>query len=79
MIFLRRRLLTTSLWMDAVYIDQESTEEKNVQVAMMGTIYARARRVVIWLDFPPSERRRFEIAFNLMRHFTWCLPRVQVP
>ncbi|KAE9379992.1 HET-domain-containing protein, partial [Stipitochalara longipes BDJ] len=37
------------LWMDSVCIDQQSVEEKNVQVAMMGRIFAQARRVVVWL------------------------------
>ncbi|KAN0119397.1 Heterokaryon incompatibility protein (HET) domain containing protein [Hyaloscypha variabilis] len=37
------------LWMDSVCIDQQSVEEKNVQVAMMGRIFATARRVVVWL------------------------------
>ncbi|EME78526.1 uncharacterized protein MYCFIDRAFT_36749, partial [Pseudocercospora fijiensis CIRAD86] len=37
------------LWLDAVCIDQEEAREKSLQVAMMGEIYSKARRVLIWL------------------------------
>ena len=37
------------IWVDAICIDQESVEERNAQVAMMGEIYATATKVVIWL------------------------------
>jgi hypothetical protein len=33
------------LWVDAICIDQESTQEKNHQVAMMGSIYSNATHV----------------------------------
>ncbi len=35
------------LWVDAICIDQSNTLEKDSQVAMMGRIYNRARRVII--------------------------------
>jgi len=37
------------LWIDALCIDQESTEEKSSQVALMGDIYSSAAQVVVWL------------------------------
>lgn len=37
------------LWIDAICIDQSRVEERNHQVAMMGKIYSRARRVLVWL------------------------------
>lgn len=37
------------LWVDAVCIDQANVKERNHQVAQMGTIYANASRVVVWL------------------------------
>ncbi|KAL8740304.1 MAG: hypothetical protein Q9190_006979 [Brigantiaea leucoxantha] len=37
------------LWADAVCIDQTNVTEKNLQVAMMGEIFERAQRVLIWL------------------------------
>lgn len=45
----RRRWSRRTLWIDAICIDQSSTVERNVQVSMMGDIYSRAKRVVIWL------------------------------
>ncbi|KAI1422380.1 HET-domain-containing protein [Xylaria sp. FL1777] len=36
-------------WIDAICINQENLEEKNTQVAMMGKIYEKAEKVVIWL------------------------------
>lgn len=37
------------LWADAVCIDQQSNSEKNEQVKLMSQIYARPKRVLIWL------------------------------
>ncbi|KAF2035304.1 HET-domain-containing protein, partial [Setomelanomma holmii] len=37
------------LWIDALCIDQETTAEKNIQVARMGTIYCTALEVIVWL------------------------------
>ncbi|OIW25713.1 HET-domain-containing protein [Coniochaeta ligniaria NRRL 30616] len=37
------------LWIDALCIDQSSTDEKNIQVSMMGRIYEKAQTVIIWL------------------------------
>ena len=35
-----------SLWIDALYIDQQSTLEKNHQVQQMGKIFSKAQRVI---------------------------------
>lgn len=37
------------VWVDAICIDQSSSEERSTQVAMMAEIYDRAKRVVVWL------------------------------
>ncbi|KAH7400204.1 heterokaryon incompatibility protein-domain-containing protein [Cadophora sp. MPI-SDFR-AT-0126] len=37
------------VWIDAICIDQTSTDEKNHQVPLMGDIYSSASTVVIWL------------------------------
>ncbi|KAK8051633.1 HET-domain-containing protein [Apiospora rasikravindrae] len=53
LVHLRRRLRTRTLWVDAVCIDQAEDEagakERNRQVQLMGRIYNRASRAVIWL------------------------------
>ncbi|PVH77983.1 HET-domain-containing protein [Cadophora sp. DSE1049] len=42
------------LWVDAISINQGDVKERNHQVEMMGQIYARAWRVVVWLGEPSS-------------------------
>jgi Heterokaryon incompatibility protein (HET) len=37
------------LWIDALRINQDNIEERNHQVGLMGTIYRRARVVLVWL------------------------------
>ncbi|KAF2173837.1 hypothetical protein M409DRAFT_62078 [Zasmidium cellare ATCC 36951] len=37
------------LWVDAVCINQDDVVERSSQVQMMGRIYAKARRVLVWL------------------------------
>ncbi|UKZ48123.1 hypothetical protein TrVGV298_002359 [Trichoderma virens] len=37
------------LWIDALCINQADNKEKTQQVRLMGEIYSRARRVLIWL------------------------------
>lgn len=55
---------TERLWMDSVCIDQQRVEEKNVQVAMMGRIFATARQVVVWLG---EEDRDTKSAYETIR------------
>ena len=40
---------TRYLWVDAVCINQNKISERNAQVALMGNVYARASRVIVWL------------------------------
>ncbi|CAG5142984.1 uncharacterized protein ALTATR162_LOCUS1261 [Alternaria atra] len=40
---------TRIIWIDAICINQDSADEKNVQVPLMGKIYTKAERVVVWL------------------------------
>lgn len=46
---LRSTADTQTLWVDALCINQEDSEEKSNQVKLMGEIYSRARSVPIWL------------------------------
>jgi hypothetical protein len=39
----------TPVWIDALCIDQSNIEERNSQVALMGTIYSRAQSTLSWL------------------------------
>lgn len=46
---MRLKLKDRVLWIDAICIDQQSVQEKNEQVPLMGKIYFSATRVIIWL------------------------------
>ncbi|PVI05405.1 HET-domain-containing protein, partial [Periconia macrospinosa] len=40
---------TGYLWIDQICIDQDNTTERSQQVGIMGKIYSKAQRVLIWL------------------------------
>ena len=46
---LARRRYSGFLWIDALCIDQSNILERNHQVALMGQIYAKAEKVLVWL------------------------------
>jgi hypothetical protein len=46
------------LWTDMICIDQDSTEERNHQVALMSTIYSKAYQVVAYLGEPDASSDR---------------------
>ncbi|KAH6612465.1 heterokaryon incompatibility protein-domain-containing protein [Boeremia exigua] len=47
--YLRSEKKLRSLWIDALCINQASTEEKDIQVMNMGKVYKAARSVIAWL------------------------------
>src|SRR5271155_4455834 len=49
------------LWVDAVCINQKDNSEKSHQVSIMGSIYRRAERVLIWLG-PAADQS--DVAFG---------------
>ncbi|KAL9584240.1 MAG: hypothetical protein Q9212_002244 [Teloschistes hypoglaucus] len=46
---LRWTAKTRDLWIDAICINQQNFAERGAQVAMMGSIYANASQVLVWL------------------------------
>jgi hypothetical protein len=46
---MRRQGTNRMIWVDAICIDQENSEEKNHQVRLMATIYSNASQVVAYL------------------------------
>ena len=46
---LRHRKKHRTLWIDAICINQNSTNERNHQVRLMGNVYSKATRAIIWL------------------------------
>jgi len=53
------------IWIDALCIDQRSTQEKNKQVAAMGRIFSTASTVMIWLG---PEKDDSDSALDLIEH-----------
>ena len=47
---LRDRSLQRIIWVDAICINQDDKEEQSHQVQSMAKIYARASRVIVWLE-----------------------------
>ena len=56
--YLRDEIESRIIWIDAICIDQNSTDEKNHQVQMMAKIYSHAERVVVWLGMDDHNSRK---------------------
>ena len=54
LIHLRDAQSTRTIWIDALCINQKDEREKSEQVQQMREIYARARRVIVWLGEDPG-------------------------
>lgn len=52
---LRGSTRVKNVWVDAICINQNDYEDKNVQVSLMGQIYASATRTVVWLGESSAE------------------------
>lgn len=46
---LQDHLCSRVIWIDAICIDQKNKEEKADQIPLIAEIYAKARRVLVWL------------------------------
>ena len=56
-----RRKSDRRLWIDSICIDQQSVPEKNTQVPLMGEIYGKCRKVLVWLgEGTEASDRSFE-------------------
>lgn len=51
---LRRKDHERALWVDSICINQESIEERSVQINLMGDVNELAERTLIWLG--PSDK-----------------------
>lgn len=57
-----------TLWIDSLCIDQKDTREKNKQIPLMGFIYRRAQRVLIWLG---NHKPPYNVHLALRRCQDW--------
>lgn len=62
---LRDRLLPLVLWIDAICINQDDTEERDQQVQQMTNVYSQATHVKVWLGQSTRETRK---AMTFLRH-----------
>ncbi|XXG99905.1 hypothetical protein Hte_006246 [Hypoxylon texense] len=53
--YLRQESATRTLWADALCINQDDVQERNAQVRLMGELYKRATKTLIWLVEDPEE------------------------
>jgi len=58
------------VWIDQVCIDQRNAAERSSQVALMGVIYSRADRVLVYLG---EAGERTSLAVDFMEHYCWRL------
>lgn len=61
-----KELESKVFWIDQICIDQESTDEKNTQVVMMGEIYQNADRVITYLGAAVDSQQE-ERGLNLLK------------
>ena len=58
-----------TLWIDQICINQDDVDERNKQVALMGKIYSKAEKVVVWLgDGHPDDGMAFDFAPRLLSY-----------
>jgi len=66
---LRSRMVPVVVWADAICINQGNTQERNLQVQKMSSIYQKANEVAIWLG---PEADNSSLALVLLRDLCLC-------
>lgn len=62
------------LWIDAICINQNDTEEKNHQVRLMSTIYSNAAQVLSYLGVEPAQvTNQLRRVINFLQDKTWSI------
>jgi hypothetical protein len=61
-------------WIDALCIDQNSTKERNHQVALMEKIYRNAKLVIAWLGLGLEEALETLIQLGKPKHGSLKIP-----
>jgi hypothetical protein len=73
---LRNTQKSSLLWADGICINQHDVSEKGHQVQMMGEIYQKASRVIIWLG-PDTEYGQIKKAMEVIRYVHSKIPNPQ--
>ncbi|KAK6954802.1 hypothetical protein Daesc_004771 [Daldinia eschscholtzii] len=63
--------LITQLWVDAISINQQDTQERNHQVTMMASIYRNATSVLSWLGAP--DENHHDLALRTMNKVMYSI------
>jgi hypothetical protein len=66
LLHLQDHLCSRVIWIDAICIDQANKKEKEDQIPLIAEIYAKARRVVIWLGEAEDDSDRALEEIRLM-------------
>ena len=75
---LRKNDSTTTVWADALCINQASVLERNQQVAIMADIYSGARMVVVYLGEGDVQDRKRDTLALWMLHELWTIGQAEV-
>jgi hypothetical protein len=67
---IRSSLTTKVVWIDAICINQEANDEKDVQLPFMREIYSKMSRVIAWLS-PLDNLHETRNLQTLIRMFSW--------
>ena len=67
------------IWIDALCINQQSDNERNAQVSMMGDIYSRAAAVYVWLGPHDSSSRIAVGVMERLRRAFSSIPPEEIP
>jgi hypothetical protein len=77
---LRHKKRPRTLWIDSICIDQNSELERGHQVQLMGDVYSKAEKVIIWLgeaspwsDFTMSF---FSDYYDFSKQARWVIPGI---
>ncbi|KAF2192287.1 hypothetical protein K469DRAFT_653648 [Zopfia rhizophila CBS 207.26] len=70
---LRKKLGQFTIWIDAIYISQESEDEKMNQILLVGGIYSKAKIVYIWLGEGNAATNRATAYLETARYLKYSL------
>ncbi|OCL08294.1 hypothetical protein AOQ84DRAFT_376930 [Glonium stellatum] len=62
------------IWIDAICIDQSNLVERNAQVTIMGKIYKKASKVIVWLGRADPDPSDTETAIDLLSNLASIPP-----
>ncbi|KAK3906035.1 heterokaryon incompatibility protein-domain-containing protein [Staphylotrichum tortipilum] len=71
LIHLRDAEKPVRLWIDQICINQNNPEEKGAQVRLMGSIYAQAEQVLVWLGPSADESDSLMDAWGVVGQAAW--------